>query len=321
MTQTYHQTHRQTYHFKVNRNLLSIIICSIILSCCSSKNQYAKNQYDFSKLHTYSLQMQQDLQESNKVRFPFKASFHTKDMDLLYLALRHDTGLKSPSLRAVKTAIKIFTPDLIIIEGLTEDAQYQTTLNLARKQCATDSKECSENLYAIYLADLHNIAFVGAEPNNQHVFQVMKEEGYQEKDLVFFYFSRQILQDYREGKCRSIDDLEKLFPEFLISEKIKGKYSFAKYMLWLKANLSHNITFKMLIDNELAAPITNGTYLQNMSSRIGLIRDKKALEIILNNTTKYKKIIVVFGGSHYTTQKEVLEQYWGKPDYYNYHYY
>ena len=143
----------------------------------------------------------------------------------------------------------------------------------------------------------------------------MKAYGYTIRDVSFFYFARQMPQYYREKKIVSSNDIEKLFPKFISNLGMKSNYSFEEYNIWLKEKIGSEVSLKTIIDTEFTAPIGNGNYLQKLSNKIGLMRDQNALNVILNNLKSYKKVLVIFGASHYPIQKDVLEKYLGKPSY------
>lgn len=53
--------------------------------------------------------------------------------------------------------------------------------------------------------------------------------------------------------------------------------------------------------------------LHQLSSKISVIRDKHIISVILKSLTRHKKILIVYGHSHFPVQKDVLAQYLGTP--------
>lgn len=140
------------------------------------------------------------------------------------------------------------------------------------------------------------------------------------KDIDFFYLSRQLPQAYKEEKIiKSWDDVKNKFQDLLYSALgyKNPDYSFNEYIAWLKEKTDKNISFKEIVDEKFTAPISDGNYIEKLSNLNLMIRDKHILNVILNHTKKYKKVLVIYGGSHYVTQKDVLEKYLGKPQYFN----
>jgi hypothetical protein len=139
-------------------------------------------------------------------------------------------------------------------------------------------------------------------------------EKYSLEDIVFFYFTQEIPQYIKEKKTDSIDGLDSLFSQFLSSSfPSVNSLSFSSYKQWIRRIFGKDLTFEDLTSSQLTAPVKGGTLLQRISSEISAKRDKNILSLIERSLKKYPKILVIYGHSHYLTQKDALEEVLGKP--------
>ena len=74
----------------------------------------------------------------------------------------------------------------------------------------------------------------------------------------------------------------------------------------------------LLINPNFTAPLKNGNFIQQISNEINNIRDKHIVTILLKLSNYYNKILIIYGHSHYFTQKSIIEKYFGKPVYFNF---
>lgn len=303
------------YHVINYMKVIIFVICSLFLTCSCAK----QTQYDLHKINLYNPESEQKFQqEKHTPNPPYIAFFKTHDRQLLYIATKHQTGIKNSTFELIKNAFDKFNPDIVLLEGIEETKD--TAPNWIKKyiqQFCLPKWQCGEPLYAAHLAIIKNIKFLGAEPENSEIFKLLQSQNYSKQDVVFFYFTRQIPQYYREKRIISQNDITKLFTEFLPNYAKNHEYSFDDYQLWLKEKMGRKINLQDLIDAELTAPIATGNYLQKLSSKLGIIRDQHITKAILENVAKYKKTLIIFGHSHYFTQKDVLEKYLGNASYFS----
>lgn len=298
-----------------NRYLRSLIVIPILLPLCGCSTQ---STIDFKNLHTYSSEFDEAFHVTHDLDPPYAALFKTQQRELLYVASRHDVGLETPTFHFIKDAFNAFSPDIIILEGFEEDeglsperlTQHIQNVCLPKWNC------CGEPYYTTHLAMQKNINVIGAEPSNSETFDPMASNGYTLKDVVFFYFTRMIPQYYRQNEIASTADLIKLFPKFISNYMDAKSYTFNDYKNWLNSKLGQNPSWKYLIDTNYTAPIETGQYLQKISNEINSIRDQHILKVVFKMLEQHKKVMIVFGASHYPLQKDVLEQHLGRAQYF-----
>ena len=291
-----------------------VILFAFFLTACASKPKY-----DLSALHSFDPKAQNEFLSKNHLKYPFTSSFHTGNKELMYLAIDHAGDINSPTFTLIKKSIEHFKPDVILVEGVGTKEGYSPKRVIDKaKKCLPDWNNCVEILYAAHLAETNNIKFIGSEPSDEYMFTELESQGYSVKDIAFFYLSRQMQQAYDpEKRIKSWNDIKVQFHELLSLTHIyeNSHYSFDEYIAWLKEKTGHNVTFKEIVNSKFTDPIKNGNYIQRLSNTNVFIRDKHVLQVILNHMQKHKKILVIFGFSHYPLQKDVLEKYLGKPSY------
>ena len=70
-----------------------------------------------------------------------------------------------------------------------------------------------------------------------------------------------------------------------------------------------------LTNENLTAPLSEGTYLQRLASYVTKIRDHHIVQQIFQALSHYKRVLVVYGCSHYAIQRNVLIKYLENPIY------
>jgi len=287
--------------------------CSLVMSACDKSPSY-----DLTLLQTYSLTLDETFHVKEKLDPPYVALFKSQDCALLYFASRHAADIKSPTFHGIRRVMEQFSPDLVLLEGMqiNDGISPKKFREHIQKVCLADWK-CSEIYYAAHLAPLENIPFLGVEPTDSEIFKILQAEGYTQKDVIFFYFARQIPQYYREKQIHTFADLPALFPIFLSRYLKNSEYKFQDYTAWLQEKLNRDIPWADEIDSNFTAPIDGGHYLQKLSSRVGLLRDQHIVMVVLESLAEHKKVLLIMGASHYPIQKDVLIKYLGNPSYFS----
>lgn len=294
---------------KIKTHHLLVLLISLAISGCVSKRTY----YDYTDLHQYTPELESDFLTQEDLNPPYAASFDTQGSQLLYIAADHTIDPKSKTFQLINQAFKNYQPDFVIIEGLEESRgeSPQKLITYIQNKCLPQAS-CSEGLWAAHLATKNKLKFIGGEPSDQEIYKALTALNYTKKDFVFFYFVQQLPHYCREGRFKSEHDLSKLLSLWLQEWKAT-EFTYLDFKNWYEKELKSRISYKDLIDSNNSAPIKNGTYLQQLSSKISVIRDRHIISVILKNLKTHKKILIVYGHSHFPTQKDVLAQYLGQP--------
>jgi len=254
--------------------------------------------------------------ENEHAGYPFVISYETENATVKYLAAEHTVDIESKTFNKIEIEIKTFAPDLVIVEGFECGLISEEMFTRVVDRCITSSNKeffgCPEIFYSVFLAHEKGIPSMGAELLDNKVFiEYLKVFGYEKEDLLAFYFTRQLPQYFRNNKLHKEEDI----PFLLLS--YSGEYnwelpdfSYDSYKGWLTKQLGRLPPLSELTDQSaFCSPIKEGNNIQRLSYKTGEIRDKYMLHIILASLSNFKKVLVVFGGSHWLVQKETLKQH------------
>ena len=235
---------------------------------------------------------------------------------MLYIAANHTTDPQSETYGYINRAFGQYHPDFVIIEGM---AGKESPTKLMAYISNLPPYACPENLYAVHLAIKNRVPFMGAEPTEDAVLNAFLATKYTKKDLDFLYCVQQIGHYYRSGQqtgrpFKSLNDLPAVFA-LCVQDLKKAGLSLTGFKQWYEQACHMKLSYHKLMDPNHCAPLHNGTPLQQLASTVNVIRDQYILSVILKAVKTYKKVLVIYGHSHFVTQKDVLCTHFGKPCY------
>lgn len=274
----------------------------------------AHADFDLTKLKNYSL----DLERNLPANTPFMACYKKDDRELCYIATNHGSDPSSATFKLIQKAVDDLRPDFIVLEGFESKKGVSPTdvKEIQEKFCKTDGAKCEEPLYAISLAQEKGIPFIGAEPDDVEVYDDFHSEGYSKNETFALRFAMLVPQFYRAGQIANMEDVHKRFDQYFQISGVSGvTLTYPEYEDWLKRNIDKTLEFSDMVNPLFVAPLSNGSKLQVMANKLEWIRDKHILRTILDYFRQYKRVLVVYGHSHFLTQIDVLEQHLGKPSY------
>lgn len=269
---------------------------------------------DFTKLKSF------DPEEQVKwgINPPFVVKYKDGDFSLLYIAAAHTTEPKSNTFTLIKEAITLQKPEIIIMEGFeySNGLSPNFIITSANQVCNSNpSPQCNEILYTANYAKQLGIPFIGAEPDDRDMMQLMKGLGYNELDIFGYAFTTSIAGLYEQNIITSLKDLEKEFRKNRrFYDMLTTSISYDQYYKWLGERLGKQITLNALVDRYyITSPDNNGNFFQKMSFSEIKIRDQNIINTINAMSQKYKRMLAIFGGGHYLTQRHILDDLYGEP--------
>ena len=266
----------------------------------------------YPQLQVYSDELESDFLEQNGLNSPDGALFSASGHPLLYIAANHTSDPKSETYGWINRAFAQYQPDFVIIEGMA-GAESPKTL-MAYIQNLSPSA-CPENLYAARCAIKNQVPFMGAEPTEDAVLNALLATKYTKKDLDFLYVVQQVGYYYRCcSRFKSLNDLPTVFA-LCVQDLKKPGLRLTGFKQWYEQGLGTTLSYHTLMDPNHCAPLRHGTPLQQLASTVSVIRDQHILSVILKAMKTHKKVLVVYGHSHFVTKKDVLCVHFGKPRY------
>lgn len=141
-------------------------------------------------------------------------------------------------------------------------------------------------------------------------------------DLFFYYFVQQIFQ-FQENQTHLDSALVDVFNRFIESKNIFFKFKklpqFFDFERWY-LNKNGRPFLASEITLNVTAPLEKGElFTQRISSALCKIRDQFIINSINDALNKYNSILVIYGGSHWSTQKRSFQEALGKPQFFNFY--
>ena len=247
---------------------------------------------------------------------PFKdsyvAKFESKGKILIYIASHHATSLKDKVFSLVESNLKRYKPAVLILEGFNPNTDFDKQRNKA-KECSSNFVKCGESFAAIYHAPKTTIIVTG-EPPHDEIASCIEDIGYSRQDLLFFYLLRQIPEMKRQGELNTNfpQQAEAYIQRTAPKLGVNSPKGFNEFLVWYKTQSGKKFLLED-INSEVPAPHIAGTYFQQLSYQVGLLRDANIVKVIADQLNQHSAVMVLYGSSHLPVQLKVLEEMMGKP--------
>jgi hypothetical protein len=259
---------------------------------------------------------------------PFVAQYRRGAERLVFVGARHSVDPDSPTMRAVAAGFARVNPQVVILEGfptamgenpppLVEEAHRHDAPGTD-----PDGYARSEAMLAASTALKRGIPFLGGEPTREEQNQVLKAKGFTDADIAFSWFLGSLSQALRASDSPDISAarLAEAYPRLAAALKLppsQGGWSLeapslAEFRQRYKAMYGVDIVgddkFPQRID--VGDPTRHGDQgrVDNMT------RDRHLLGLIEQQLAARHSVLVVFGGSHWSTLSAALEKRLGKPE-------
>ena len=259
-----------------------------------------------------------DLAKEEPYEYPFQASYQLEDKRLTYIASLHSCQTESNTFKMIRNVLETLSIEFIIVEGLSYSDGVSPAANIewANKHGKNGFYAGFETAYAVSLASQKNIPFIGGEPNDQFILSQIISQGYCLEDLLYYYFVQQVFQS-QESQAPLVDASNAIFNNFIQIKnktfKCKTLPTFSDFQSWY-LNKNGKKFAASEITAKVPAPYENGElFTQRISSSICKIRDQFIVKTIEEAINKYNSILIIYGGSHWSTQKKSLEDALGSP--------
>ena len=307
--------------------LLGLLVGMLLATSVSASTPFSLPGED--RILTASLELERRTQPwcpgDCAVAVPFVADYHNGTERLVFVAVRHAFYPNDPTMRAVAAGFAKIQPKVVILEGFpTVMGENPPPLVAeAHNFGAPDADEFArgEGAYAASTALKRGIPFVGGEPTRDEEIQVLKAKGITDADIAFSALLGEFSQALRSGEMpdTSSKSLAKVYPR--LAENIKaptelGGWNLAApsldefqqcYRGMYGVDLAGDDKFVLRID--VGDTTQHGQQLRtNM-----MTRDRHLLGLIEKQLVERQEVLVVYGGSHWSTLSAALEARLGNP--------
>jgi hypothetical protein len=265
-------------------------------------------------------QMQPWCPEDCKEGIPFTASYRTADYILVFVGAHHVFTPKNSTLRAVDSGFAQASPAIVIVEGFpTAMGESPPALVKEVKRRGTPDATQFTNNEAIYAASLalgHGIPFLGGEPTRSEVVEALVRKGFARTDIFFAFALRGLVQSLNAGEITDVRD-PRLRAVFERESQATAHEFGLDAMSFNDFSRQYRAMFGMRIGNEtqLAARAEPGirSPVARLLQSDMVTRDEHLWATIKNQMELKKRVLIVYGGSHWTTLSGALNKKLGKP--------
>ena len=299
---------------KATRATLSPAFLALVLSISDARGR--ASGHDVVPLFTPALEQQ--LQPRPP---PFAAIYRKGGQRLVFIAAEHAFGTTSATTRAVDSGFAAVSPAIVIIEGFPtaggEDPPALVAKARSRGTSEADDYARGEAMYTASVALSRGIHFIGGEPAPEEQVQGLERRGYTVQDVAFSYLLQGLGQSVRSGEVAAGSQDPKLAATFAHwAEGFVDQYSldppsFEEFTARYK--LMFGVVF--MEDQGLAERPTPGkdsAFARLIQADMNA-RDEHLLTTIAKELALKKRVLVVYGSSHWITLSQALERRLGKP--------
>ena len=251
---------------------------------------------------------------------PFTAVYKGDERILVFVGVRHAFTPESSTTRAIDLGFASVRPAVVIVEGFPTAMgdSPRPLVEHARKRGTPQEDQFtkSETMYTIAQAISRGIPFVGGEPTRAQQANALKRRKYATTDIAFAFLLGGLSQSVRSGELSGTND-PKIAESFTRwSNAFADQYQLkplsleeveSRYRSMFGVDLRHDDKFITRLEPGTASQVA----LLNQADMIG--RDEHLLATIDKEVAARKKVLVVYGGSHWSTLSEALRRRLGEP--------
>jgi hypothetical protein len=259
------------------------------------------------------------------VLVPFVASYRNGTERLVFVGARHAFHPNDPTMQAVTAGFAKIQPKVVIVEGFpTAMGENPSPLVAEAHRYGTpnaDEYARGEGMYAASIALIRRIPFLGGEPTREEENQVLKAKGFTDADIVFSALLGGFSQALRSGDIpdTSPGSLAKVYPR--LAHGVKEPLDHGGWNLDAPSLDEFRQRYREMYgvdivgDDKFPLRIDVGdTTRHGQQSSVDMnTRDRHLLGLIEQQLAERHSVLVVYGGSHWSTLSAALEERLGKP--------
>lgn len=251
---------------------------------------------------------------------PFVATYERGSETLVFVGVRHAFDPENPTMRAVADGFAAFTPAVVVLEGFptTMGENPPPLVQVAQRYGAaeTDAFARGEAMYAACLALARRIPFLGGEPTQEEQRDALRAEGFTDADLAFNAILGWFSQSLRSKDVpdTSLASIKGIYPQLVDAVRDQSGLEASsleefrrRYEDLYGVDIVGDPQFPLRTD--IGDTTAHGR--QNVAGM--MIRDRHILGVIEKQLSERHAVLVVYGGSHWSTLSAALEARLGKP--------
>lgn len=249
---------------------------------------------------------------------PYIFDLHKDNKSLLYFGTRHIRDPKSPLLSEISGKFKLFTPDVVFVEGISVP-EGRPDFNRRLKEASEDEvvERMGESGFLAKMAVEADIDWLSPEPTDAELYKYLLEEGFTRDEIAAWNLFH-ILPQY--NRQLQHEGFEKYAEPFIAKFREATSWPDFDYSYQYALQAGEKIIGKT-IDTENAPealdyvdPIpwpekkANQTKLNRASEAASRFRDRNIIRTIANALQKYDRVFVLYGSSHAFMQESAIRK-------------
>lgn len=245
------------------------------------------------------------------------------DMELFYFGVGHSSNPDDPMFSSIESEFERMKPDLILVEGIGNLPEKRAAYEQSEHKLSRDEiiRNYGESGFALNLAIQAGIACESPEPKDSEMYQALLEQGFSRENifaqqvlLILPQYHRQIERGgFREYARPHIDNFKKSTDWNDFDYSYENAIRICEGVLGKKINVE---TESQPIEYVDPIPWNDRKDTQTIFNEISrattIFRDRFMVARVAELVRTYKKIFVVFGGSHAVMQEPALRELMGE---------
>lgn len=241
---------------------------------------------------------------------------------LVVVAAVHDNDPARETFRLIDAACARWPPALVIVEGTPAAAGINPAalVALGDEAAVAGVQRNGETVPAVRCARRHAAAVIGGEVDDRIVAALASRDGIDRRDLLGFYVLRVLPQWRRDGTVNDVTDLA-------LDTAVDRQLDLSRATLNLPPDVlpdarawrdwyrrRNGKPLDATFSDEEVGPLADGRLAtQHIASAVSRARDTYLHRITIEQLRRYKRVMVVFGGSHEAIQRPALTATLGRP--------
>lgn len=254
------------------------------------------------------------------VAVPFVAAYRKGTEHLVFVGVHHAFQANDPTMRAVAAGFAAIHAEVVILEGFPTlmGENPPPLVQEAHRYGAPDAPDFDrgEAMYAASLALSRGIPFIGGEPSHPEQLEVLRAKGFTEAEIAFSSLLGWFSQALRSKDIpdTSAASLAHIYPQ--LAENVKRQWNLeAPTLDAFREHYRDLYGIDIVADDKFPLRIDIGDQTRHgRQLRVDMMtRDRHLLGLIERQLAERHSVLVVFGGSHWSTLSAALEARLGKP--------
>ena len=248
-------------------------------------------------------------------RAPSFRHYKKRDIELVFVAARHEPRAGSPTHKLIQEVIEGYDPHCVITEGLRSHDGYSPERLISDAKLRERTGNLPEPLYAALLCSEKEIPFIGGEPLPIVTTEALREVTEDDTDILGYLVVRHLGQVRREQPGAELDKkIEKLLPRMIQQFELETALTLDQFKDWYKRSTGKNFRTENLIQADIAPiKVQDPNDLKRMGIAAMMAREKHLITFEAKMLSEHKRVLVVYGSGHLVYQSEVLENMLGPP--------